>query len=58
MLDLAFHKGLLSGTHYAMALLRPLSTAKKPRNPYWCPMRWLCFRLGFSLGAYQTLYKR
>lgn len=57
-MDFAFQRGLLSGTHYAMALLRPLSLAAKPRNPYWRPLRWLAFRLGFSLGAIQVLHRR
>lgn len=58
MLDLAFHRGLLSGRHYALSLLRPASLGGRPRNPYWCPTRWLTWRLGFSLGAFEVLRTR
>lgn len=59
-MDLAFHRGILSGTHYGMQLLRPASVAARPSCPYrlWRPIRRLCWRLGFSLGAYQVLYRR
>lgn len=55
MLDLAFHRGLLSGQHYGRSLLVPASTARKPKNPYWCPIRALVWKLGFSLAAYDVL---
>jgi hypothetical protein len=58
MLDLVFHRGLLSGRHYALSLLRPGHVMSKPRCPYWCPLRVLVWRLGFSLGAFHVLYKR
>ena len=56
MLDLAFARGLLSGTHWAMTLLRPLSMQPRPRNPYWCPLRWFTWRLAFALGAFQVIH--
>jgi hypothetical protein len=58
MLDVVFARGLLAGTHWAMTLLRPLSIARRPVNPYWCPVRWLVFRIGFSIGVHQVLNNR
>jgi hypothetical protein len=66
MLDLPHQRGLLTGTHYARSLLRPSDRASptdghvmsKPRCPYWCPLRNLVWRLGFSLGVYQVLCSR
>jgi hypothetical protein len=55
MLDLALHRGLLSGHHYGRSLLRPASVMRKPKNPYWCPVRALVWRLGFSLALYDAL---
>jgi hypothetical protein len=55
MLDLCFARGLLSGTHWAMSLLRPLSVAPRPTNPYWCPVRWWVWRIAFMIGVHQTL---
>lgn len=55
MLDLAFHRGLLSGRHYAESLCKPANMRPKPRNPYWCPIRYLVWRLGFSLAAWDVL---
>ena len=59
-MDLSFHRGLLTGVHWAITLLRPLSATPRPRCPYplWRPLRRLCWRLGFSMGVYQTLYRR
>jgi hypothetical protein len=48
----------MSGTHWAMSLLRPLSVAKRPRNPYWCPVRWGVWRIAFMIGAHQVLQDR
>jgi hypothetical protein len=55
MLDLCFARGLLTGTHWAMTLLRPLSISSRPRNPYWCPLRWFIWRMAFMIGAHQVL---
>jgi hypothetical protein len=57
MLTLAHHRGLLSGRHYAQRLLHPGNATPRPSNPYWCPLRNLCWRLGFSMGAFQVLYR-
>jgi hypothetical protein len=55
MLDLALHRGLLSGYHYGRALMRPANTMKKPKNPYIHPVRRAVWWLGFSLGVYDAL---
>lgn len=55
MLDLAFHRGLLAGKHYAQSLFGPAHTLKKPRNPYWCPVYRFVWWLGYSLAAYDVL---
>lgn len=55
MLDLALHRGLLSGYHYGRALLRPANMMKRPKNPYWCPIRAFAWRLGFSLALYDAI---
>jgi hypothetical protein len=55
MLDLAFHRGLLSGQHYARSVLSPAHTCKRPKNPYWCPIRAFTWRIAFSLGSYDVL---
>lgn len=59
-MDLAFHRGILTGTAFALQLLRPMSSAPRPKCPYriWRPLRRLCWRLGFSLGAFQVLHRR
>lgn len=57
MLQLAFARGLLSGTHYAMSLLRPLSMQTKPRNPYWCPARRIVWSMAFMIGVHQVLHR-
>lgn len=57
MLTLAFTRGLISGRNYATALLKPACTRHPPRNPYWHPLRWLCYRMGFSLGVYEVLHR-
>lgn len=54
-LDLALHRGLLSGRHWGEAMLQPACTCKRPRNPYWCPIRNFAWRLGFSLGFYDAV---
>lgn len=54
-LDLALHRGLLSGRHYGTALLRPACTMKRPKNPYWCPVRRFAFDLGFALGVFDAV---
>jgi hypothetical protein len=58
MIPLAHQRGLLSGTHYARSLLRPGHVMSKPRCPYWCPLRNLVWRLGFSLAVWQVLCVR
>jgi hypothetical protein len=58
MLDLAFHRGLLSGENYGLSLLRPASTMPRPRCPYWHPLKALVWRLGFSLAVYHVLHRR
>lgn len=55
MFDLALHRGLLAGYHYGRSLMRPGHTMKKPKNPYWCPIRNLIWRLGFGLGCYDAM---
>jgi hypothetical protein len=54
-LDLAFHRGMASGQHYAQSLLKPGMPLKRPRNPYWCPIRAFTWRLAFALSAYDIL---
>jgi hypothetical protein len=58
VLDLAFARGVLSGTNWAMSLLRPLSMNPRPRNPYRCPLRWFTWKLAFALGAFQVINAR
>jgi hypothetical protein len=55
VLDLAFAKGLISGRHYGLALLRPANTANRPRCPYWCPLRWLTWRIAFAIGVHDMI---
>jgi hypothetical protein len=56
-LDLAHRRGLVSGRNWAVSLLRPASTMPRPRCPYWHPLRALAWRLGFSAGAVEVLYR-
>jgi hypothetical protein len=60
MRDLAFSRGVLSGTHWAMTLLRPLSLTPRPRCPYpfWRPILRIVWYLGFSYGCHSTLHRR
>lgn len=54
-LDLALHLGLADGKRWGEALLKPACTVRRPRNPYWCPIRNFAWRLGFSLGCYDAV---
>jgi hypothetical protein len=55
MLDLSFARGYISGRHYGLSLLRPASVLRKPRCPYWCPARWIIWRMAFSIGLHDAL---
>lgn len=57
-MQLAFQRGLLTGTHWAMQLLKPLSMAPRPSCPYrpWRPLRRLCWHMGFRMGVWHTLH--
>lgn len=59
-MDIAAHRGILSGTAWAMQLLEPLSVAPRPTCPYpfWRPIRRLAWRIGFSWGVYSVLHGR
>jgi hypothetical protein len=54
-LDLALTRGIKSGRQYGDALLQPACTMKRPRNPYWCPVRRFVWDLGFALGVYDSV---
>lgn len=56
-LDLAFHRGLLAGHRYGETVLSAACIIKRPRNPYWCPIRAFTWRLAFALGSYDVLQR-
>jgi hypothetical protein len=56
--NLAHHRGLLTGRHYALSLLRPASIVCRPRCPYWHPLKALVWRLGVSAGIWEVLAAR
>jgi hypothetical protein len=55
MLDLAFARGFVSGRNFGCALLKPACATTRPRCPYWCPAKWLVWRLAFSIGLHDAL---
>jgi len=57
MLDLAFAQGHAAGRAYGRALLTPAYPLRRPRNPYWCPIRWFVWRLSFSLAVYDAVHE-
>jgi hypothetical protein len=59
MLELAHHKGVVAGRNYAASLLRPAHAMTKPPCPYpiWRPLRRFAYRLGFSMGVFEVLYR-
>lgn len=59
-LELAHHRGVLSGRNYAASLLRPASTMRKPVCPYpfWRPFRRFAWRLGMAMGTIEILHER
>jgi hypothetical protein len=54
-IDRALHMGLLHGRLYGDAMMSPACTMKRPRNPFWCPIRYLCWSIGFSLGVHDAV---
>jgi len=54
-LDLAFALGYSSGRKYGQDLLKPGYPLKRPRNPYWCPIRAFTWKLAFALAAYDEV---
>lgn len=54
-LDMAFRRGWLSGKHYARSLHEPANTRSKPRNPYWCFIRAITWKIGYGLGTWDVL---
>jgi hypothetical protein len=57
MFDLALHLGVAAGRIYARSLYRPAGVRRKPKNPYWCPARWLIWKFGFAMGTFDVLHQ-
>jgi hypothetical protein len=58
-MELAHHKGVVTGRIYAASLLRPAHTMARPKCPYpiWRPFRRFAWRLGMSAGVFEVLYR-
>jgi hypothetical protein len=54
-LDLAFALGHASGKRYGRALLTPGYPLKRPRCPYWCPIRAFTWKIAFSLACHDEV---
>jgi hypothetical protein len=60
ILEMAMHRGVVTGVAWAHQLLQPLSTAPRPKCPYpiWRPLRRFAWRMGVAFGTYSVLHHR